>query len=61
MQIGNHATFRGKADANGAAPTTYRIEVIDNGEPGLGDTFTIATDSGYAAGGILTGGNVQVS
>ena len=31
------------------------------GEPGAGvDSFTIATASGYSAGGVLKGGNVQV-
>jgi hypothetical protein len=60
VQSGNHGTFRGNGTVNGT-PTGYRIDVIDNGEPGFGDTFLIATASGYSAGGILTGGNVQVS
>jgi hypothetical protein len=59
VQSGNHSTFRGNAEVNGT-PTAYRIDVTDNGEPGLGDTFVIATDSGYSAGGVLTGGNVRV-
>lgn len=60
VQSANHGTFRGNAEVNGT-PTGYRIDVTDNGKPGLGDTFTIATDSGYSAGGVLISGNVQVS
>lgn len=57
---GNAATIYGHATDDGA-PTTYVIDVVDNGEPGRGrDTFSIATASGYAAGGTLTGGNIQV-
>src|SRR5215210_7452883 len=48
-----HAVFRGNALVNGN-PTTYRITVDDNGEPGAGlDTFSISTLSGYSAGGVL--------
>jgi hypothetical protein len=59
VQSGSHGTFRGNAEVNGA-PTGYRIDVTDNGEPGSGDTFVITTDGGYSAGGILNGGNVQI-
>ena len=59
VQTGNQATFRGNAEVNGT-PTTYRIVVTDNGEPGVGDMFAITTDSGYSAGGALSGGDVQV-
>jgi hypothetical protein len=59
-QTGNHATFSGNARVNGV-PTTYRIDVQNNGEPGVGsDTFAIQTTSGFTAGGVLTAGNVQV-
>jgi hypothetical protein len=45
---------------NGTA-TTYRIDVDDLDESGVGkDTFTIQTGSGYTVGGTLTNGNVQV-
>jgi hypothetical protein len=45
---------------NGVA-TTYRISVDDNGEPGAGvDTFSLSTDLGYAASGVLSEGNIQV-
>src|SRR5215210_391131 len=47
-QTGTHAVFRGNALVNGN-PTTYRITVDDNGEPGAGlDTFSISTLSGYS-------------
>jgi hypothetical protein len=58
-RAGNTATFFGNATINGT-PTTYRIDVVDNGEPGSADTFRIRTASGYTAGGVLTGGNIQV-
>ena len=60
VQSGTHATFFGHARVNGTA-TTYRIDVDDLAEPGRGhDTFKIQTASGYAVGGVLVGGNVQV-
>ena len=60
IQVANTATFEGSALVNGA-PTTYRIEVQDNGEPGIGhDTFSISTDSGYVRSGVLTEGDIQV-
>jgi hypothetical protein len=60
IQSGTHATFFGNATVNNVA-VTYRIDVDDLAEPGRGqDTFSIQMSSGYAAGGVLTGGNVQV-
>ncbi len=57
---GSHATITGQATVNGVA-TTYTIDVDDNGDPGVGkDTFQIQTGTGYAAGGTITAGNVQV-
>jgi YVTN family beta-propeller protein len=57
---GNQATIFGNATVNGVA-TTYRIDVVDNADPGKGaDTFSIQTASGYSRSGTLTGGNVQV-
>ena len=52
-------TFSGNALVNGN-PTTYRIDVTDNAEPGTGaDTFAIHA-GGYTAGGTLTQGNIQI-
>lgn len=64
VQTGNHAVIFGNAEMTDAAgqttQTLYRIEVIDNGEPGNSDFFSILTASGYTASGILTQGNIQV-
>jgi hypothetical protein len=60
VRSGNSAMIFGHATVNGA-DTTYRIDVQDIGEPGAGvDSFTIVTASGYFAGGLLKGGNIQV-
>lgn len=60
FQTSTKATFLGTAEVNGE-PTRYRIVVEDNAESGGGaDRFSITTDSGYAASGLLTAGNVQV-
>lgn len=60
FQTATKATFRGNAEVNGES-TGYRIVVEDNAESGEGtDRFSITTDSGYTASGILTAGNVQV-
>jgi Bacterial Ig-like domain (group 1)/Beta-propeller repeat len=57
---GGTATFFGNATVNGLS-TTYRIDVADVAEPGAGrDSFSIVMNSGYTAGGLLTGGNIQV-
>jgi hypothetical protein len=59
-QSGTHATFAGTADVSGSS-ATYRIEVEDNADPGVGaDTFAITTSSGFSATGVLTQGSIQV-
>jgi hypothetical protein len=40
--------------------TRYRVEMTDDGEPGTADRFEISTDSGFAAGGVIGAGNIQV-
>jgi hypothetical protein len=58
--VGTHASIAGRATVNGVE-TRYEIETDDLGEPGSGrDTFTIRTDSGYVATGVLLNGNVLV-
>lgn len=52
-------TFTGTALINGVAGT-FTVTVVDNGEPGISDTFTISTSTGYNASGTLVGGNVQI-
>ncbi|MDP9225732.1 MAG: hypothetical protein M3P18_18205, partial [Actinomycetota bacterium] len=60
VQTDTHTTFLGNATINGAA-TTYRIDVDDNADPGVGaDTFRIQTSSGYLASGVLVSGNIQI-
>jgi hypothetical protein len=58
-RIGTTVTFSGRALVDGAE-TTYRINVIDNGEPGTADTFAIETDTGYTAVGTLSTGNIVI-
>ena len=58
--VGTHATIFGRATVNGTQ-TRYRIETDDLGEPGrFLDTFSIITESGYAATGPVTQGNIQI-
>jgi hypothetical protein len=60
VQDGNHATAYGTAEVNGVE-TLFKIDVFDNGQSGAGqDVFTIITQSGYTAGGLLTQGNIQI-
>ncbi len=57
---GTRVTIFGNATVNGAA-ATYRIDVDHLAEPGRGrDTFSIRASSGYAAGGVLANGNIQI-
>jgi hypothetical protein len=55
---GTHATIRGTGAVNGTQ-VEFRVDVDDLGEPGVNDTFRISWD-GYAAGGDLNGGNIQI-
>jgi hypothetical protein len=62
---GNRATFTGRATVNGVPDETFSVEVEDLGEPGSSvsttpDTFRIVVGDGYAAGGVLLKGNIQV-
>jgi len=37
------------------------VDIADNGEPGRDtDTFTLTLSTGYSAGGVLNGGNIQL-
>jgi len=53
-------TITGTCTINGVAGFTFTATLVDAGEPGTGDTFSIALSNGYAASGTLGGGNVQV-
>jgi hypothetical protein len=64
-----HATLKGTATVNGTGGYTFRVDMEDNGEPGIGvDRFRIRfsgptgydSDAFAANGGLLTAGNIQV-
>jgi len=60
MQLGTHVTFLGQARVNGVQKN-YRIDVDDLGEPGRNrDVFSIQTDNGFQAAGVLRAGNIQI-
>jgi len=52
--------IEGNAELNGQGGFTYQVDVNDQGEPGRLDTFAITFSNGYAAGGTLAGGNIQL-
>jgi len=58
--VGNHAWIYGTCTIEGEAGHWFRIDVIDNGEPGSTDQFFIKLDTGYAQGGVLGGGNITI-
>ena len=52
--------IHGTADIDGRAGS-YDVDVADNGEPGHdADTFALLLSTGYASGGTLKGGNIQL-
>jgi Ca2+-binding RTX toxin-like protein len=57
----NRVSIYGTA-ARGTATVRYRIDLVDNGEPGTNDTYRMVLSDGYDTGRqkLLTGGNVQV-
>jgi hypothetical protein len=57
--VGNTSTFSGTCTLNGAA-CTFSVTVVDNGEPGKTDEFTLSINAGPAAGGTLRSGNVKI-
>jgi hypothetical protein len=56
----NTRRLEGPAEVNQVGGFTYVVDVVDNGEPGVDDTFTITLSSGYTAMGTLVGGNIQI-
>lgn len=52
--------IKGNCEINGASGYTYDIDVDDEGEPGINDTFYIKLSNGYSAGSKLDGGNIQL-
>lgn len=59
--VGAKATFTGRATVNGVPGVRFFVEAEDLGEPGRADAFRIVLQDGYAAGGVLLRGNIQVS
>jgi hypothetical protein len=59
VQYGNSATFYGHAERDGVS-TLYAISVVDYGPHGPADYVVVSTAAGYAAGGALTNGDIQV-
>ncbi|MET0713440.1 MAG: post-COAP-1 domain-containing protein [Mycetocola sp.] len=59
---GRIATVFGTATVNGSGSVIYRIDLTDNGKPGVGnDTYRIRLSTGYDSGiQTLTGGNIQL-
>ena len=57
---GTAATIRGQGTV-GAQTVDYRIDVVDNGEPGGSDTYRLRLSTGYDSGQTALGsGNLQV-
>jgi hypothetical protein len=53
--------IEGTAQVNGQDGFTYQVDVVDNGEPGRNDSFSLQlSSSGYRAAGTLAGGNIQL-
>jgi hypothetical protein len=50
----------GLAKINGEGSFAYTVVVVDNGEPGINDIFSIVLSNGYTASGTLNGGNIQL-
>jgi hypothetical protein len=56
--------IEGTAEVNGRRGYTYIVDVVDNGEPGSDDTFSLQVLKNgvviYSASGKLAGGNIQL-
>jgi len=52
--------IEGTAQVNGQDGFTYQVDVVDNGEPGRNDMFTLHLSNNYAVSGTLGGGNIQL-
>ena len=52
--------IEGVAKLNDGGSFNYKVVVVDNGEPGRNDSFSIELSNGYTASGTLRGGNIQL-
>ena len=58
---GTMASIFGTATIDGAGSFVFRIDVVDNGEPGTNDRYRLRLSNGYDSGNqLLQGGNVQI-
>jgi Bacterial Ig-like domain (group 1) len=57
---GKSATIFGNATIDGNGSHTYRIDVVDNGEPGVNDHYRLRVDTYDSGDHTLMGGNIQV-
>jgi hypothetical protein len=55
----NQAHFTGTAKI-GKQKISFSVDVIDNGDPGTNDFFSIQVSNGYSASGFLTSGNISL-
>ena len=56
---GNTAHFTGTGKI-GKQKITFSVDVIDNGQPGTNDFFSIHVSNGYSASGFLTSGDIAI-
>ncbi len=52
--------IEGTAEVGGESGYTYEVDVVDGGEPGRDDQFTLRLSNHYSASGHLDGGNIQL-
>jgi len=52
--------IEGIAKINGRGSYTFKVIVVDNGEPGRFDIFSLELSNGYNISGTLKGGNIQI-
>jgi hypothetical protein len=57
---GNNAQFTGTAKVGKKQKVSFTVNVMDNGDPGTADTFSISVSNGYSAAGPLTSGNIRL-
>jgi hypothetical protein len=57
---GNQVQFTGVIKLGHHQKITVTIDVVDNGDPGTLDTFSIMGTNGYSASGHLTSGNIRL-
>ncbi len=57
---GTSAALTGSARLDDGSRVIFTVNTIDNSSDGSSDTFSISLSNGYAAGGVLTSGNVTI-